>query len=145
MCFVCMHVYVPCACRCPWGPEDGITSPGTAVTGDCEPSCGSCELDPGPLQEQLLLAARQYLQPLGCIFIYFFFSSYIWVSRCCPANSYVLKQRYFKEVVLSCLYKVSSLTQQMPSPLSHFIGPVSVQLPPDSSVDKFINKIQFLD
>lgn len=26
-----------------------------------------------PLQEQLLLAARQYLQPLGCTFILFYF------------------------------------------------------------------------
>ena len=42
----------------------GVRFPGTGVTGRCEWSCGCCELNPGPLEEQpVLLGVEPLLQP----------------------------------------------------------------------------------
>ena len=43
----------------------GVRTPGTGVTDSCELSCGCWELNPGPLEEQLvLLTAERTLQAL---------------------------------------------------------------------------------
>lgn len=47
-----------------WGLqiEEGVGCPGTEVTHDCEPPCGSLELNPGPLEGQpVLLSTEQFL------------------------------------------------------------------------------------
>ena len=64
----CLHV---CLCTtslaCLWRSEEGIWSLGTGVTDICEPACGCCGLNPGPLQEQqVLLTTETPLQPLCC-------------------------------------------------------------------------------
>ena len=59
-CFVCMYVCAWCLKR----PEEGVSSPRIGVTDSCEPSCGSWELNPGPLKEQpVLLNSESHLQP----------------------------------------------------------------------------------
>lgn len=43
-----------------WGPrrsEEGIRSPRTGLMNGCELSCGCCELNMGPLEEQQVLLA----------------------------------------------------------------------------------------
>jgi hypothetical protein len=57
--FVC-HICAWCLKRL----EEGIKSPGTGVTDDCEPSCGYWESNLGPLEEQLVpLTTELSLQP----------------------------------------------------------------------------------
>ena len=53
---VCLH--------CLWKPEEDITFPETEITDACEPLCGCQELNPGPLEEQLVfLTTEPSLQP----------------------------------------------------------------------------------
>ena len=53
------HMYVWCQQR----SEAGVGSPGTGDPGNCDPPCGCLELNPGPLEEQLvLLIAEPSLQ-----------------------------------------------------------------------------------
>ena len=40
-------------------------SPGAGVRGGCEPPCGYWELNPGPLQEQVLFITEPSFQPPG--------------------------------------------------------------------------------
>ena len=48
----------------PQRPVEGIGSPGTGVIDGCEPLCGFWELNPDPLQEQLVpLTTEPSLQP----------------------------------------------------------------------------------
>jgi hypothetical protein len=47
-CFPCMHVHVHCAWS-PQRPEEDAGSSGIRVTDVCEMSCGSWELNSGPL------------------------------------------------------------------------------------------------
>ena len=59
----CMSVYRMCAV--PKDARVGHWIPWTGVTGGCEPFGGCWELNPGPLEEQLvLLRAEPSLQPL---------------------------------------------------------------------------------
>lgn len=60
---VCVYVYHVYA----WPPgrsEEGIRSPGTGINGDYELPRGCWDLNPGLLQEQVLLAAEPSLQAL---------------------------------------------------------------------------------
>ena len=43
----CLHVFL-CTVRmqCPWRPEDSVGSPGTGVTGSCEPPCKMLGTEP---------------------------------------------------------------------------------------------------
>lgn len=59
---MCMNVYHIHAC-CPESSEEGIGSPKAGVMDGCVPSCGFWELNPGPLQEQVLLTAEPPLHP----------------------------------------------------------------------------------
>lgn len=57
-----------CVCHvhawCPWRPEEGAGSPGTGVTGICEPSCGCWEPNPGYVPEkQVFLTPGLSLTP----------------------------------------------------------------------------------
>ena len=55
--FIYMHGCFACMC-------EGVGSPGTGVTGSCEPPCGRWELNLDPLEEQsVLLTAEPSLQP----------------------------------------------------------------------------------
>jgi hypothetical protein len=48
----------------PQRPEEGSETPGTGVTGGCEPPWGCWELNTGPLEEQpVLLTTEPSLQP----------------------------------------------------------------------------------
>lgn len=49
--YLCM-AYIPCAHLVPESLEEGIRSPGTGITDNCEQSRGCYELNLGPLQEQ---------------------------------------------------------------------------------------------
>lgn len=67
--YVCLHFCI-CVCVyyvhawCPRRPEEGVRSPGTGVTGGCEPSCG-CWQPHSPLQEELqVLLADELLSSL---------------------------------------------------------------------------------
>lgn len=42
--FSCMYLCTTCM-QYPWGPEEGIKSPGTGVADGCEPLCGCSELN----------------------------------------------------------------------------------------------------
>ena len=56
MCTTCM----PSAC----GLVEGIRTPGTEVTGSCEPPYGCGKQNPDPVEEQsVLLTAEESLQP----------------------------------------------------------------------------------
>lgn len=57
--FACLFVCAPHVCLCPWQPEESMRSPGTGVTGGCEPSFGCFELNPGPLEEQVVLVTPE--------------------------------------------------------------------------------------
>lgn len=48
----CLNVFMSTKCipEAP-EPEEHIRSLGTGITGGCQPSCDSWELNPGPLQE----------------------------------------------------------------------------------------------
>ena len=53
----------------PWRPEEGIRSPATGVTDDCEPPYGFWELNAGPLKEHsVLLTTDPSLAPTYLIF-----------------------------------------------------------------------------
>ena len=57
----CVSLYEIC-----WVPVEarrGPTSPWTGVTGGCEPLCGCWELNPGPLEEQLVLFNCRAISP----------------------------------------------------------------------------------
>lgn len=68
--FMCMDtlpadvsVQHACAC-CVWNSEGGVGSPGTGVSGGCQPPCGDWELNAGPQGEQpVLLTIEPPLQP----------------------------------------------------------------------------------
>ena len=68
---VYMYVYHVCA-WCPWKSEEGVRSPETGVMDSWEPPCQSWELNPVPLQEQVLLTVDSSLQDYfgggeGCV------------------------------------------------------------------------------
>lgn len=49
-----MFVCAPLVCLVPQGePEKGIRSPGSKLTGDCDPPHECWEMNQGPLEEQL--------------------------------------------------------------------------------------------
>lgn len=52
MCMNDLHVcmYVHKHAWCPWRPAGGVGSPGTGITGSCEPPCGCPEWNASPLQ-----------------------------------------------------------------------------------------------
>ena len=56
-CLVCKNVCVPHVCLVPAKDRREWWIPGTRVTDSYEPPCGCWELNPGPLQEQVLLTA----------------------------------------------------------------------------------------
>lgn len=58
----CLHdTWVPGACE---GQKEGIRSPGTGVTGRCEPQCRCWEWNPGPPEGQpVLFTVEPPLQP----------------------------------------------------------------------------------
>lgn len=60
--FVCLCECMPCVCRCPWRPEEGVGSFGTGISGDCElPDVGAFS---SVLEEQpMFLTAEPILQP----------------------------------------------------------------------------------
>ena len=61
-CFVCIYVHVHSWCL--QRLENGARSSGTGVKDGCEPPCVCWELNPDPLEEQLvLLNAEPFLQP----------------------------------------------------------------------------------
>lgn len=47
-CFICII-------QCPWRLAEDVGSPGTNVTGGCDPPCECWELIPDPLKEQPVL------------------------------------------------------------------------------------------
>ena len=72
-----MSVCIPLAFLVPQKLEEGIRFPGTGVTNDCEPSCGSWEQNSGSLQEQkVLIPTEPSLQPLIRFFFYLKTSSW---------------------------------------------------------------------
>jgi hypothetical protein len=44
-----------CTVQYSWTPSEAVRFPGTEVTDGCEPPCGGWELNPGLLEEHLLL------------------------------------------------------------------------------------------
>jgi hypothetical protein len=62
--YFCLHVWTCTHVHAwhPWSPEECIW---TEVTEDCEPLCGCWELNPGPLQEQLVLLLLSLISSAG--------------------------------------------------------------------------------
>ena len=58
---VYVYACVPYICKCPQRPEEGMGFPGTGVT---DLSCGLCELNPGPLEQPVLLPTEPSSQHL---------------------------------------------------------------------------------
>jgi hypothetical protein len=61
-------------------PEEDVRSPGTGVSGDCEPSC-SWESNPvTPQEQQVLLNAEPSLQPLT-LYLFEMWSDFCIIAR----------------------------------------------------------------
>ena len=70
---------------------EGVRSPGTGVTDNCELPCGYWELNPGPLEEQaVLLTAEPSLQILLLIFCFVFRGRISLCSSGYPRTHYVV-------------------------------------------------------
>lgn len=54
-CFACLPIFVPQIYSVQEG-EEGVRFPGVGVTDNSELSCGFRDLNPGPLQEMLVLS-----------------------------------------------------------------------------------------
>lgn len=57
----CLHIHICAPCACPWRPEENVKSPGTGVTGVCDPPRGRWEPNPGPLPGQQVLSPLSHL------------------------------------------------------------------------------------
>jgi hypothetical protein len=51
---LCVRLYTMYACSACEGQKRASDTPRTGITGGCKPQCGCWELNPGPLQEQLV-------------------------------------------------------------------------------------------
>ena len=58
---MCIYEHIPCACRCPWRPEEDAIFPRAGVTGSCELPTGFWEQGSGPLQEQCVFFTVSHL------------------------------------------------------------------------------------
>ena len=79
----------------PHSGQKRASDPQYRITDGCELPCGCWELNPGPLEEQLvILTIEQSLQPQGprfllLLFVFVFVTGFLFVALICPGTSSV--------------------------------------------------------
>lgn len=61
VCFVCIHICVPCVLNAFWWSEEGIRLPRTDVVDDCETPFGCWEWNVSPLLEQRVMPTPSHV------------------------------------------------------------------------------------
>lgn len=104
--FKCLPVYLCTACvQCPLRPGQDVKTPGSGFTGNCEPLCGCCKLNLGPLREQpVFLTTEPSLQPLQRVWIISILPAHPWrtprhtfLTTCVPYK-YLLYSAFFSSL-----------------------------------------------